>query len=117
MSAGSDVAVLVPAGTTRGHSRRAVSVADDRPVVRLIAFGALGLYGTLRWATLMSPAPMWRLLGLLGLALVLVAAGTAIGGRSRVAIGVLALIAFRRLRLRRAEPEPAREGGRKQVNR
>ena len=94
MSAGSDVAVLVPAGTTRGHSRRAVSVADDRPVVRLIAFGALGLYGTLRWATLMSPAPMWRLLGLLGLALVLVGAGTAIGGRSRVAIGVLALVSL-----------------------
>jgi uncharacterized repeat protein (TIGR01451 family) len=34
-----------------------------------------------------------------------------------LAAGVLALIAFRRLRLRRAEPEPAREGGRKQVNR
>ena len=34
-----------------------------------------------------------------------------------LAAGVLALIAFRRLRLRRAEPEPAGEGGRKQVNR
>ena len=36
-----------------------------------------------------------------------------------LAAGVLALIAFRRLRLRlrRAEPEPAGEGGRKQINR
>ena len=34
-----------------------------------------------------------------------------------LAAGALALIAFRRLRLRRAEPEPAREGGRKQINR
>ena len=34
-----------------------------------------------------------------------------------LAAGVLAMIAFRRLRLRRAEPEPAREGGRDQINR
>ena len=34
-----------------------------------------------------------------------------------LAAGVLAMIAFRRLRLRRAEPEPAREGGREQINR
>jgi uncharacterized repeat protein (TIGR01451 family) len=36
-----------------------------------------------------------------------------------LAAGVLAMIAFRRLRLRlrRAEPEPAGEGGRKQINR
>ncbi len=94
MSAGSDVAVLVPAGTARGQGRRAVSVADDRPVVRLVAFAALGLYGTLRWATLVSPAPVWRLLGLLGLALVLVGAGTAIGGRSRLAVGVLAVVSL-----------------------
>jgi len=34
-----------------------------------------------------------------------------------LAAGVLGVIAFRRFRLRRAEPEPAREGGRKQINR
>ncbi len=93
MSASSEVAVLVPAGTARARSRQAAVSARDRPVVRLVTFAALGLYGTLRWGTLMSPAPVWRLLGLLGLALLLVGGGTVIGGRSRLAMGVLTAFA------------------------
>ena len=41
----------------------------------------------------------------------------AVAALAVLAAGVLAMIAFRRLRLRRAEPEPAREGGRDQINR
>ncbi len=92
MSAGSEVAVLVPAGTTRARSRRAAPSTRDRPLLRLVSFAALGLYGTLRWATLISPAPVWRLVGLLGLAVLLVGAGIVIGGRSRVAMAVLTVL-------------------------
>ncbi len=92
MSAASEVAVLVPAGTTRARSRRAAASSRDRPLVRLVAFAALGLYGALRWGTLMSPAPVWRLLGLLGLAVLLVGAGIVIDGRSRVAMAALTLL-------------------------
>jgi protein-glutamine gamma-glutamyltransferase len=42
-------------------------------LIRVGSFAALGLYGVVRWATLLSPAPMGRLLGLLGLAFALVA--------------------------------------------
>ena len=94
MSAGADVAVLVPSGSARSHSRRAATVRADRPVVRLVAFGALGLYGILRWATLMTPAPVWRLLGLLVLSLAIVGAGTALRGRSRLAIALLAVLSL-----------------------
>ncbi len=43
----------------------------ERPWVRLATFAALSLYGVLRWSTLLHPAPMGRLLGLLALALVI----------------------------------------------
>jgi transglutaminase-like putative cysteine protease len=36
-----------------------------------VAFSALGLFGVLRWGTLMSPAPTWRLIGLLAVAVAL----------------------------------------------
>jgi protein-glutamine gamma-glutamyltransferase len=65
-----------------------------RPVVRLLTFSALGLYGALRWASLVSPAATWRMLALLA-----VAAATAgllgrraqLSGRARLlaAIGVV----------------------------
>jgi protein-glutamine gamma-glutamyltransferase len=92
MTAGSDVAVLVPAGTARASSRRPAARTRERPVLRLVSFAALGLYGALRWGTLMSPAPVWRLLGLLGLALLLVGAGSVIGARSRAAVVALAVL-------------------------
>jgi transglutaminase-like putative cysteine protease len=58
------VVVLTP--RERSSSRRAAPAA--RPWVRLTAFSALGLYGVSRWSTLLSPAPVWRLVGLLALA-------------------------------------------------
>jgi transglutaminase-like putative cysteine protease len=38
--------------------------------IRLLSFAALGAYGVIRWATLVQPAPLARLVGLLGLAVV-----------------------------------------------
>ncbi len=46
----------------------------QRTIVRLVTFAALALYGTVRWGTLMTPTPTWRLLGLCGLAVVLAGA-------------------------------------------
>ena len=37
-------------------------------MIRLVSFAALALYGAVRWATLLSPSPTWRLLGLFALA-------------------------------------------------
>jgi protein-glutamine gamma-glutamyltransferase len=51
------------------------ALSSGRPRVRIATFAALGLYGVLRWATLLTPAPGWRLFGLFLLALALVAAG------------------------------------------
>lgn len=74
MSSTTQVAVL--ASLREGASpRRRVAQPVDRPLIRIASFAALGLYGVLRWGTLMSPAPTGRLLALLGLALVLAAAG------------------------------------------
>jgi hypothetical protein len=47
----------------------------SRPLVRLVTFAVLGGYGVLEWGKLLTPAPTVRLLGLLGIALALVAVG------------------------------------------
>jgi protein-glutamine gamma-glutamyltransferase len=94
MSVGAEVSVLgsrwaLPRSARTGHA--------DRPGVRIATFAALGFYGALRWADLMRPAPTWRMLGLLGVAIVIVALGTALEGRPRwlVALaGVLGVIAM-----------------------
>ncbi|HUA49768.1 MAG TPA: transglutaminase-like domain-containing protein [Solirubrobacteraceae bacterium] len=70
MSSTTQVAVLAPLGHEAGSGGRAVRTGE-RPLVRLVAFAALGLYGVLRWGTLMSPAPTWRLLGLLAVTVAL----------------------------------------------
>ena len=46
----------------------------QRTIIRLVSFAALALYGTVRWATLTTAAPIWRLFGLWGLAVALAAA-------------------------------------------
>ena len=51
--------------------------------MRLVAFGGLALYGALRWGTLLSPAPVWRMLGLLALATVIAGAGPALRSRQQ----------------------------------
>jgi hypothetical protein len=93
MSVGAEVSVLGPRwAIPRGARAR----AGERPVVRVVTFAALGLYGTLRWSELMSPAPTWRLLAVLGVAIVVVGLGTVLEGRPRwlVALaGALGLIA------------------------
>jgi transglutaminase-like putative cysteine protease len=73
----------------RGLRRADVEQATPtaRPWVRLATFFALGLYGALRWATLVTPMPAWRmlaLLGLAGLAAGTLGAGVQRGGRWRV---------------------------------
>jgi hypothetical protein len=82
VSSTTQVAVLAPLGTDAGPSR-AVTRSGDRPFVRLTAFAALGLYGVLRWGTLMKPAPTWRLLGLLALAVALAGIGPVLLERER----------------------------------
>jgi transglutaminase-like putative cysteine protease len=70
VSSTTQVAVLAPLGREAGPSRGAAR-AGDRPLVRLVAFAALGLFAALRWGTLMNPVPTWRLIGLLALAVAL----------------------------------------------
>jgi len=70
VSSTTQVAVLAPVGRDAGSGRPTVRTAEH-PGVRVTAFAALALYGVIRWGTLMSPAPTWRLLGLLALAVAL----------------------------------------------
>ena len=93
MSTNTQVAVLAPLRKDAGPRHRGVAQANDRPVIRLIAFSALGLYGVVRWGTLMNPAPTWRLLGLLAVA---------------VALAGLAPVLFERERTVAAAQRPSR---------
>jgi protein-glutamine gamma-glutamyltransferase len=72
----------------------ATPVAEgDRPLVRLITFAAFAGYGVVRWATLMRPAPGWRLAGLVIVAIALAAAGPLLARQSRLlAAGVAFLL-------------------------
>ncbi len=95
MSTGAEVSVLGPRRWAV-HRETAVRRAE-RPVVRLATFAALALYGVLRWETLMRPAPVSRLLGMLGLALVLAGLGAALSERHRalaIALAVVAVVAM-----------------------
>ena len=87
MSSTTQVAVLASLGREAGPSRPAARVGD-RPLVRLTAFAALGLYGVLRWGTLMNPAPTWRLLGLLAVAVALAGIGPVLLERERAVAAV-----------------------------
>jgi protein-glutamine gamma-glutamyltransferase len=82
VSSTTQVAVLAPLGREAGPSRSATR-AGGRPIVRLVAFAALGLFGALRWGTLMSPAPTWRLVGLVALAVALAGIGPVLFERER----------------------------------
>ena len=68
MSAGASSVTIAPrlqrSSTHDAHERSEKS----RRRIRLSTFAALALYGIVRWATLISPAPGTRLLGLLALA-------------------------------------------------
>jgi len=87
MSSTTQVAVLAQLGREGGPSRSAARTGD-RPLVRLVAFAALGLYGVLRWGTLMNPAPTWRLLGLLAVAVALAGVGPVLLERERAVAAI-----------------------------
>jgi hypothetical protein len=75
VSATAQVAVMGARGGRTSPSTSPEALSSGRPRVRIASFAALGLYGVLRWATLLTPAPGWRLFGLFLLALALVVAG------------------------------------------
>jgi transglutaminase-like putative cysteine protease len=77
------VAVLTPLGRTLGGASRRGVAAADRTRIRLVAFAGLGLYAVLQWGRLMHPAPTWRLLGLLALAVALAGVGPVLLDRER----------------------------------
>ena len=93
MSAASQVAVLAEPRRGGATARDRAAPAAERPLVRLAAFTALGLYGILRWAALLGPAPGGRLLGLLGLSVAVAALGAAVATRSPAGRAVTAAAA------------------------
>ncbi len=79
------------------HSELERAAPVERPRARLLTFAALGLYGVLRWATLMRPAPGARFAGLLAVAVLVVGVGARLDRRSRllsVTLAVAALVAM-----------------------
>ena len=71
--------------------RDAAPVADDeRPWLRTVTFAALAGYGVERWSMLVRPAPTWRLVGLLALAVAMAGAVPWLARRSRPVAGVVA---------------------------
>jgi len=74
-------------------SAREPARSVSRSWVRLATFAALSLYGVVRWATLLHPAPVGRLLGLGLLAVVLAGAGPLLERTSRWLAGAAALAA------------------------
>jgi transglutaminase-like putative cysteine protease len=97
MSAGAHT-IHVPARFDRARTRESTEASPRRTVVRLATFGALSLYGTERWTTLMRHSPGWRLIGLCALATALAGVVPLVRRRSGVvaaAVGLaLVLAAF-----------------------
>jgi transglutaminase-like putative cysteine protease len=85
----SKVAVLGGQGSAAMGRARADEV---RRGVRMAAFGALALYGTLKWSKLLSGGDLARLLGLLVLALLLAGGRPALARRSRLAAAVVTIV-------------------------
>lgn len=73
MSAGAHT-VTVSSSFERSTAADNRDLSDaTRRLIRLTSFAALGLYSVIRWGTMMSPTPTWRLIGLLVLAVALAA--------------------------------------------
>ncbi|HEY3728904.1 MAG TPA: transglutaminase-like domain-containing protein [Solirubrobacteraceae bacterium] len=70
MSAGTPTLRVAPRFRRSAPAAAGDLATAGRPWIRVATFGALALYGLVRWATLLHPAPTWRLVGLLLLALV-----------------------------------------------
>jgi transglutaminase-like putative cysteine protease len=62
---------------------------EGPPVIRILAFGALALYGATRWSTLLAGGAIGRLLGLVGLSLLLAAGRPLVAKHSRLAAALL----------------------------
>lgn len=91
MSAGSSqVAVL----GTRGRVTVAHAPASSWSLTRLTTFGALALYGTLKWSTLLTGHPLSRLIGLFLLAMALAAGRPALARFSRPLAAVATFVAL-----------------------
>ncbi len=81
----------------RHSPRKAQEEATSRSFVQLGAFAALGLYGVLRWGTMLRPVPVGRLLGLLALALAIAVLAEVPAARRRpvaILIGVVGAVAI-----------------------
>jgi transglutaminase-like putative cysteine protease len=91
VSASAEVTVLGPRHWAVSRGDRAQ--LEERPLIRLVAFAMLALYGVLRWCTLMDPAPTWRMLGMLGLAVVVAGVGAMLASSFRWAVITLVLLA------------------------
>ncbi|HEX4009998.1 MAG TPA: transglutaminase domain-containing protein [Solirubrobacteraceae bacterium] len=79
--------------------RDAAPVAEhERPWLRTVTFAALAGYGVERWSSLVRPAPTWRLVGLLALAVAMAGLVPWLARRSRPVAGavtfLLVLFAF-----------------------
>jgi hypothetical protein len=99
MSAGASARTVAADGRLWMRAPLRATTADaatERPWIRLGTFGALAAYGVERWATLMRPAPGWRLVGLVILAVVIAGAVPPVARRSRpaaVLMGFLLMLA------------------------
>jgi transglutaminase-like putative cysteine protease len=83
-----------PLEPLRPRRRASIAPPAARPGVRLLTFAALGLYGSLRWASMFAPAANGRMLALLTLACLTVAAlgGAAQRGGHTRALGAVAVV-------------------------
>lgn len=89
---GVQVAVL-PGGSGRvAVTQPASSEHPERQVAQVAAYAALGLYGVLRWATMLGGGSVGRLIGLLALGTVLAAVGPVLVRWSRWLAGLAFLL-------------------------
>jgi hypothetical protein len=91
VSSGTQVALLGPSGRHASPPRLELEASAERPLVRMAAFAALGLYGVVRWSTLLSGKDDGRLLGLLAIAVLI--AGSGVLTRSRLLQAIAAIVA------------------------
>jgi len=93
VSVTAQVAVFDERGDRPERSLTQDAVSLERHSVRLATFAALALYGVVRWATLLTPAPGWRLVGLFLLAVALAGAGPWLRMANRPAAILAAVLA------------------------
>jgi hypothetical protein len=89
-------AAFIDAGPRGAVQRdRAAATPAERPLLRLATFTALAAYAVVRWAELVTPAPGWRLFGLLALGVAVAGAGPwlrRVSGPAALALAVVAVI-------------------------